>query len=273
MAEFITTQRGARSLLHAGYSYMINRRKIDGSIYWRCTKSRNSRCTGSVMTGPDDSIMSVTNTHNHPPDDAELQVKKRVASLKQKMTTSIQPLPQLYQEEVFHIAASAGADEVAAKMPTLAAMKSALYRRRKSLIPKLPQSRSEVCFSGEWANTVKEERFLLAEDGDGDARLVIFATNENLMKLVEADTLYVDGTFQTCPRVFYQIFTIHATYAGKHIPLVYCLLPNKRQETYERVFRIIQEKACHHTTFIFVRPICAKSSTSICKSPISRTAT
>ena len=69
------------------------------------------------------------------------------------------------------------------------------------------------------------------------------ATNENLMKLVEADTLYVDGTFQTCPRVFYQIFTIHATYAGKHIPLVYCLLPNKRQETYERVFRIIQEKA------------------------------
>ena len=100
-------------------------------------------------------------------------------------------------------------------MPTLAAMKSALYRRRKSLIPNVPQSRSEVCFSGEWANTVKGERFLLAEDGDGDARLVTIATNENLMKLVAADTLYVDGTFQTRPRVFYQIFTIHATYVGK----------------------------------------------------------
>ena len=70
-------------------------------------------------------------------------------------------------------------------------MNSALYRRRKSLIPKLPQSHSEVCFNGEWANMVKGERFLLAEDGDGDARLVIFATNENLMKLVEADTLYI----------------------------------------------------------------------------------
>ena len=33
---------------------------------------------------------------------------------------------------------------------------------------------------------MKVEKFLLAEDRDGDTRLVIFATNENLMKLVEA---------------------------------------------------------------------------------------
>ena len=34
----------------------------------------------------------------------------------------------------------------------------------------------------------------------------------------------------------------HAATHGRHIPLVYCLLPNKRQDTYERVFQILEEK-------------------------------
>ena len=83
MAKFTTTQRGARLLLHDGYSYMINRRKADGSIYWRCTRIRSSHCTGSVMTGPDDSITMVKHTHNHPADHAEVETKKIVSSLKQ----------------------------------------------------------------------------------------------------------------------------------------------------------------------------------------------
>ena len=55
---------------------------------------------------------------------------------------------------------------------------------------------------GEWANTVKVEKFLLAEDRDGDARLVIFATNENLMKLMlcspERSRSAVDGRAEGC---------------------------------------------------------------------------
>ncbi len=55
-------------------------------------------------------------------------------------------------------------------------------------------------------------------------------------------TLFVDGTFATCPRLFYQFFTIHAKMSGRHLQLVFCLLPNKQQGTYERVFRILEEK-------------------------------
>ncbi len=115
MAEFTVTQRGARSLLYLGYSYMLNRRGRDDTVYWRCTRSQNSHCTGSVTTGP----------------------------------------------------------------------------------------------------------------GDG--------------RLTEADSLFVDGTFGTSPRLFYQIFTVHAVTNGRHLPLVYCLLPNKRQETYQRVFQLLEK--------------------------------
>ncbi len=103
--EFTTTQRGAQSLLHGGYSYMINRRGRDGVVYWRCTRSRNSHCTGSVTTGSADELPSVKNTHNHPPDAAQLEVKKLVSAIKDKTTTDIRPVPQLYQEEVQKVAA------------------------------------------------------------------------------------------------------------------------------------------------------------------------
>ncbi len=64
-AEFTITQRGARLLLYRGYCYMLNRRGRDDIVYWRCTRSRNSHCTGSVTTGPGDAIIAVKDTHNH----------------------------------------------------------------------------------------------------------------------------------------------------------------------------------------------------------------
>ena len=53
----------------------------------------------------------------------------------------------------------------------------------------------------------------------------------------------MDGTFQTCPRLFYQIFTIHAFKNGKQFPLVYSLLPNKSRDTYVRLFDVVKQKA------------------------------
>ena len=52
--------------------YMINRRGREDVIYWRCHRSRNSHCTGSITTGPGDAIISVKDTHNHPPDHASI---------------------------------------------------------------------------------------------------------------------------------------------------------------------------------------------------------
>ena len=61
------------------------------------------------------------------------------------------------------------------------------------------------------------ERFLLAEDGDVD-KIIVYASDESLRLLAEADDIYIDGTFRTCPRLFYQIFTIHAFFHGQQFP-------------------------------------------------------
>ena len=68
----------------------------------------------------------------------------------------------------------------------------------------------EVHFNGEWAKTLRA----------------------NLELLGCSDDLYADGTFNICPRMFYQILTIHAFKYGKQFPLAYFLLPGKSREVY-----------------------------------------
>ncbi len=144
---------------------MINRRGRDGTVYWRCTRSRNGHCTGTLTTGPDEDLVSIKNTHNHSPDPAETEVKKIISSLKERTPTDIRPVTMLYWEEIHKVAAAPNHDEIAAKLPTLVSVKSSLYRHRRKLLPTLPTTREEVHFEGEWAETVGGERFLLAEEG------------------------------------------------------------------------------------------------------------
>ena len=70
---------------------MINRRGRDGTTYWRCTRSRNSHCTGTITTTVDGSLESIKDTHNHPPNQAEVEVKKIVSKLKDKSKENIRP--------------------------------------------------------------------------------------------------------------------------------------------------------------------------------------
>lgn len=45
-------------------------------------------------------------------------------------------------------------------------------------------------------------------------------------------TIYMDGTFRVAPTLFYQLYTIHGRYKKQVIPLMYILLPDKKQSTY-----------------------------------------
>lgn len=83
----------------------------------------------------------------------------------------------------------------------------------------------------------------MAEDGQGADKLIMFATEANIKLLCEAGTIYADGTFQTCPRLFYQLFTLYAFKNGRQFPLVYMLLPRKSRATYVRAFELVKQKA------------------------------
>ena len=133
---------------------------------------------------------------------------------------------------MFEISAKGNEEELAAHLPTFPAIKSALYRIRRQSLSPLPQSRSQVHFEGEWTRTHSGAQFLFAEQGNEEDKIIIFKTADNIRYLSNADRIYMDGTFQTCPNLFYQIFTCHAFKHGKQFPYMYCLLPGKSRNIY-----------------------------------------
>ena len=93
---------------------------------------------------------------------------------------------------------------------------------------------------GEWAETLSGDPFLLRVDGIAD-KMLVFGTSENLSKLADLDTIYVDGTFTTSS-LYCQLFTINWFINGQQFPLVYYFLPTKSRADYNRFFTIVKEE-------------------------------
>ena len=96
----------------------------------------------------------------------------------------------------------------------------------------------DIDLSGDYSLTLDQQQFLLHQD----ANILIFATEPNLRLLSNAETIYMDGTFKASPQIFEQLYSIHATYRGHVVPVVYALLPDKLRETYHTMFDILKRK-------------------------------
>ena len=79
---------------------------------------------------------------------------------------------------------------------------------------------------------------MLCEENNGKG-FVIFTTKLNLQTLCSADTFLMAGTFKSCPKPFYQLYTILAYINTFYIPLVFAVLPDKTQSTYETLLHYL----------------------------------
>ncbi|KAL4154547.1 hypothetical protein QTP88_000404 [Uroleucon formosanum] len=130
---------------------------------------------------------------------------------------------------------------VSAQLPNLRALKRTIQRVRqiKQIAPANPNSlRFEIPDS--FKKTLCGEQFLFfdsADSGNFEDRILIFSTSKNLELLTYSKHWFADGTFSSCPNLFYQLFTIHTIQFSNVIPLVYILLPDKKENTYSTMFR------------------------------------
>lgn len=88
--------------------------------------------------------------------------------------------------------------------------------------------------------------FFVCEDGDDD-KIVIFASPlvRKTLKTYKG-MYYADGTFKAAPSPFYQVYTLHidlgSTITSTNIvPALNVLLPNKSEETYSRLFKLLKD--------------------------------
>lgn len=83
------------------------------------------------------------------------------------------------------------------------------------------------------------EQFLLADSGKEINRILIFGRQTGLNILERSKTWFVDGTFSVSPSLFSQVYIILAEDVGGIHPIIYALLPNKKGETYRKLFTML----------------------------------
>ena len=124
-------------------------------------------------------------------------------------------------------------------IPTFNSLRSRLGRVRASLLPPIPQIIDDVVVEDEWAETWRGDQFLsLLYNEIG---ISIFATEENIETLERCNTIYLDGTFKTCPVPYLQLMTIHGKYLGGVLTLVWALLTGKTALHYRTLLAHIKE--------------------------------
>lgn len=189
-------------------------------------------------------LLGLSGEHNHAPSAIAVGVKKAVAVMKAKATSTRDRPCAIMQAQRERDAADA--EVMAPAMPSKHAMRCAISRVRQKLRRKEPASLDDFEFPEECARTLGGEEMLhkmLVVDGE---HALVVTTAANLKELGRSEMWLADGTFKTSPRLFAQMYSIHARVGGQSgqvLPMVYALMTRKSAALYTVLLEKVKEWA------------------------------
>lgn len=131
-------------------------------------------------------------------------------------------------------------------MPTFEELKSTINRKKKNLRPSESTIASQLIIDPKWINSlVEEELFLQIDDTFEGNRILVFYKEsyvKSVLETIKDKIMFIDGTFKSSARMFKQSYTIHLTLENHGVPIIYCLLENKKESTYRTLFELLKKK-------------------------------
>ena len=248
MAKFLKSQKGAFHLVHDGLRFKKNGKGSATNQPWRCVEAG---CKGKASTpaNPMEGCLVVhTGTHSHAPDPAKIEVLGAVQAARIEAVEQ----PGLAPRRVLSDVVVGLSAEAAGRLPTADKIKRTIQRvrNRNEAFPAAPGNVNNLRIPHQFRVTGTGERFLLydnhedlpedesdEEDNEDEKppRIVMFASDDGLQCLKDHEHWFYDGTFKVSPRLFYQIFVIHALVLGTAVPCVFSMLGNKTGESYRSI--------------------------------------
>ena len=114
----------------------------------------------------------------------------------------------------------------------LRCVSKAIYRKRRKTHPPLPKSRQETHESLAKMNIETNKFEIFLHVNDEETGIIIFTCSTNIACLCSVEQVFMDGNYKCCPKIFYQLYTLHGFQNVHYIPHVYCLLSGKSEEVY-----------------------------------------
>lgn len=236
--KIISSQRGGEVLLKDGYRYTKRRVNSNGHVVWRC--SNRKVCSANLVIGND--IVIKLESHKCKPNVIDNEVKSKIHKCIQKAENETTPIPTIYSEVVEEF--NDAGYSLIKNMPPYKNLKQVLYRRRHKA---LQTTKTQFFKTKDVVVPGKFNNFLLADYNDKNCRIILFASSEAREVLRKAKHVFLDGTFKSASPPFTQLYTIHVDMGSTDdtngiIPVIYALLPNKKQKTYEILLEVIKSQ-------------------------------
>ena len=173
----------------------------NGSVCWECDQRRNKFACKAKLHVLDDQIIKEINNHTHAVNRGEVQASKVRQEMKKRARETEETPQQIISNAVAHLN-----DHAAVTMLAVHHIRREIRRQRKRAGNQVyvPQDRF-FDIPPEYQQTAAGEAFLLHDTGNGDDRILVFATNENIQLLAESQSWFMDSTFKTSPELFFQV--------------------------------------------------------------------
>ncbi len=230
--EFYKSNRGGDVCLYKGYEFCIKRKKPDGSMLWRCRTSQKTLCRSTMITRGE-VILREPLDHSHESNlvkakackvksNAKVEAMRQVASTRNILGTHLEAVPSV----------------VLQAMPKKGSLERQIRRARQKVNFPLPDPTSlDFEIPAEFQDVV------VRDTGRDDPDRIIVLANPEVLDSISSDTWFADGTFDKVPQIYFQLYTVHCKIGNSFPPFVYCLLPNKNEDTYTRMFSLVKEVA------------------------------
>ena len=153
----------------------------------------------------DGRVIRRINQHSHPGDASKMEVLRSLTVMRQRAVNTTEQALQVLAASIENLLqAGRGA------LPAISNLKRAIRKKRvmEAAVPANPLNLADLVIPEQYLNNKREpgvtENFLRYGSGQeaGVARILIFATANNLQILQQATTWAMDGTFNIAPPLF-----------------------------------------------------------------------
>ncbi|KAF4527869.1 hypothetical protein B566_EDAN014789 [Ephemera danica] len=174
--------------------------------------------------------------HNHVPDKLNVSTRTAISELKARAKVTMET-----PANVVATVMQTTSPVVQGNLPNINLLKKCVQRTRNVTqgIPANPSSLFELNIPQQYKETTAGQNFLAFDSGPGDERILIFATQRGLQCLARSDVWFCDGTFDTAPNLFEQLYSVHCIVENMVIVCAFILLPGKSQHLYDRAFQAL----------------------------------
>lgn len=241
MQQNFKTQKQKPIYIFKGFQYVKDKQLANPDICaWKCKSQQKKNCKSRIHIKKNGEIIKEINEHNHENDEEIIIVNYQYNKMKQEAIDTKNLPMNIISENLINLNSSQ-----ISLLPSFDSIKRNLRKIRKKNLkePTNPKSLIEIEFNENLTN-VKEGNILFYDSGKmtGNERIIIFIRPDHIDYLKNLKHAFMDGTFSFVPKFTFQLFTIHLLFKTKTLPFFYCLLPNKKQKTYENTFLAIKSK-------------------------------